>query len=238
MMRRLQDLQQRAQRLAQVAGEFAAAAPHQVEGADATGYVLVSLGSGGLPDDICVRARWQEHLHEDRLAAAVIEARSVAVRARQRLWIQQIDDSGLEQRRRDLQEGATPVVQAPAPSLGGRAHPDDPEFSERVIKALREARQHAVTSCPAPPAQGTDATCHVMLRLGPGGLIGCEIDPRWACNATADAISTALRTALRQALREYQSASPQPCEVDDLVQDALATFSFLARNRQFRGCRR
>ncbi|AEV86664.1 hypothetical protein ACWT_5647 [Actinoplanes sp. SE50] len=233
MARRLQQLQQRAQQLGKVASDLAAAAPQHVEGSDATGCVVATLGPDNLPADFRIQDRWHQRLEAEKLAPAVLAAYADAVKTKQRQWVGRLDQSGWWAQRRDAEAGWLVTEPAPAPK-GGRPQPDDPEFAEQIMKTLRNAREQASQQPPA-SAQGTDAQRNVTVRLGQGGFVGCDIDTRWARSSSGTAISGALRTALQQAKRELKPSSTTFGEVDALVADALATLSALTRTQQHRG---
>jgi DNA-binding protein YbaB len=234
MTHRLRQLQQRAERLGRVANDLAAAAPSRAEGSDPTGCVQVSVGSDSLPTDIRVRDRWQERLEAESLAEAVLDAYTDALRTKQRLWARQLDETGWWRQRHV--EGIRPAgAPLPAPA-GGRPRDGDPEFGEQILKAAQNARQQA-TQDPVQTAQGSDPGRHVTVRLGPGGLTTCDINPRWASNSSGTTLSSALTTALRRAKHDLASLPGSTGELDDLLRDSLATLSEVARNQPRRGDR-
>jgi DNA-binding protein YbaB len=223
----LQRLQQRADRMGRLAHELTAATPHRTEGCDATGRVVVVLDRDGLPEQIRVRDGWQQRLDSDRLGAAVVDAFRDAVQQAMHTWTDRLDDTRWWSRQQDLDETPDhdPTTSASSP-VNGRAR-DDLEFSEPILRALHATR-HSTGDQPI-VAEGVDGGRHVWVRLGSGGLVGCEIDPRWARDRDGSTISAALHRALSQARSAVAvpAETAPPSALDAALADAIATLAAL-----------
>jgi hypothetical protein len=231
LMQGLQQLQQRATQLSQLAGELASAAPARSEGYDATGRVLVELGPDGLPIEIRVRERWQERLEPDQLGAAILEAASDAGQSAIRTLAGRLDESRWWRRQRDAEKGAAiPDVEPRVkPPLG---HPKrDGEFNEQVMNALHASVRQASRPRSSVEVTGTDTGQHVAVTLTGGGIAECFIDPWWAPDRTGTAITEALATALRRALHELAAPAHPSADLDALIGDAVATLNAVVNQR-------
>lgn len=224
----LQRLQQRIAEVGRLARDMADGAPHHVEGSDATGWVRIVVGRGGLPTEIRVREGWQQRLYPDRLASAVTEAYSDAMQGAMRAWVSAVNGSGWWRCRATIDE----VIDAHT-AHGGQALPELPfghardvnDLAEEVMRQLQGAQPSQAAS-PA-SVEGHDEG-HVSIQLGPGGLTACTIAPDWAEHRDGAAISAALATALRRAVAAYPPSQPAGFEPDTLIGDALATLTCLA----------
>ncbi|SDT80898.1 hypothetical protein [Actinoplanes derwentensis] len=229
----LQRLHQQVDRLGVLAGELTAAIPQRSEGNDPTGAVSVVLGSAGLPLEIRVRGGWDRRIEPEALGAAVMGACNDAVRQAMRAWTDRLDDDRWWRRQRDAEDEpyAGPVPYALPP--GGRVQVDA-EFSEPILQALHTAGSRAGE----PPAsvEGRYDGRNVIVRLGAGGLAGCEIDPGWARRRDGATITAALGGALADARSQVAEPGRQaPTGVDAALHDALATLADLAGQVPNRG---
>ena len=224
----LQQLRQRIAEVGRLAREMAEGAPHHVEGSDATGWVRIVVGRGGLPHQIRVREGWQQRLEPEQLASAVIEANSDAMQRAMRAFVSAMDDGGWWGRRAAVDEMTDGY-----PAHGSQASPELPVGNARDVNDLAEEvmlKLHRVQTSPAAsPAsvEGHDEG-HVSIQLGPGGLTACTIAPDWAKHRAGAAISAALSTAVRRAVATYPPLQPAGAEPDTFLGDALATLSSLA----------
>jgi len=228
MVLRLQQLQEQAAQLGQLARDLAEVTPQRSQGSDATGYARVALGPDGLPIQISIRDGWQRRLEPERLGAAVLEANNDAIQHTMQAWTAQLDDSGWSSRA-DV-DAATGKVPAPAtaemstpPHGQGR---DVNELAEHVLSAL-QAAQRPPADAPA-PNEGADDGRHVTVQVGPGGLTACTVDPGWAARRDGGTISAALASALKRATATRPAVSSPGTEIDGLLGDALATLAALA----------
>ncbi|BCJ44840.1 hypothetical protein GCM10010168_16530 [Actinoplanes ianthinogenes] len=232
-------LQQRVEALGRLAQELGAATPQWSEGSDPTGWVHVVLGPNGLPAEIRVRDKWQQRLEPEQLGVAVMEAHREAVRQAMRVLTRRLDDTHWWSRERDLDEypedflGQSSPATSPSPLSGGRVH-NDVEYGEDVLKALQAVQRRADEVPPATKgAEGRDDGRHVVVRLGVGGMTGCEIEPRWARNCDGTRISTALAVALKRAKSEIDAPETNAgSDVDTLLSDALATLTAFTDQHQ------
>jgi len=228
MMRRLQQLQQQAAQLGQLARDLAAATPQQAEGQDRTGWVRITLDASGLPTEIRIRDGWQQRLEPERLGAAVLEANTDAVQRAMQTWTERLDDGNWWRHRADADEA---VDNDPEPVI---ANPDDlphgqeresTDLAEQALATLQAAQQQRADLPPS--ADGTDDGRHVTVRLEAGGMAECLIEPRWAAQRDGATISAALSTAVRRAAVKRSAESAPSAEIDTLVGDALATLAAL-----------
>jgi hypothetical protein len=234
----LHRLQQQADRLGSLAHELVTATPRQAEGCDTTGRVVVVLGRDGLPERVRVADGWQERLDPHRLGAAVVEAFGDAVQQAMRAWTRRLDDTRWWSRQQQSDEApdAGPRTGASPRSSGRVQH--DLEYSEPILRALHSSRQPG--SEPPPAADGADEAGHVTVRLGAGGLVGCEIAPRWARDRAGTTITAALDRALARARAALATPSgfEASAAVDAALADALATLEALTDQTLGRGDRR
>jgi len=223
MMRQLQQFQRRAEQLGQLAKDLSAATPQRSDGTDATGWVRVALGPDGFPVDIRIRDRWQERLEPERLGAAVVEANADAVQGATRAWADQLDDSGWWSHRADMDATADSGSDVTELPYGERRESTD--LTEEVLASLQAVQRQQPD--PAVPDSVMDVGRHITIQVGPGGLTGCTIDPRWAMHSDANSINAALSSALQRAAAK-RSATPRPgAEIDAMLGDALATLRSL-----------
>lgn len=231
----LQRLQPRADRMGRLAHELATATPHQTEGCDATGRVVVVLDRDGLPEQMRVRDGWQERLDSHQLGAAVMDAFSDAVHQAMRTWTDRLDGTRWWSRQQELEEAPDhSCTTSASPPVNGTAR-DDLEFSEPILRALHSAGHSSGDRQLV--AEGVDDGRHIRIRLGNGGLIGCEIDPRWARDRDGSTISAALHRALsraRSALGTPAQTAP-PSALDTALADAIATLTALTNPSPKRG---
>ncbi|MEU4564889.1 hypothetical protein AB0F72_41465 [Actinoplanes sp. NPDC023936] len=231
LMQCLQQLQQRATQLGQLAGELASAVPERSEGYDVSGRVLVVLGPDGLPTEIRVREGWQERLEPDQLGAAILDAASDAGQSAVRTLAGRLDESRWWRRQRDADEGVENPDEKPLvrPFLGRPQH--DGEFNEQIMNALHASVRQARQPCPSVEVTGTDTGQHVAVTLTGGGIAGCIIDPWWARDRTGSAITESVSTALRRALHDLAAPAHPSAELDALVGDALSTLNAVVQHR-------
>lgn len=97
----IRQLHQRAEQVGRLTGDLAAATPQRSEGTDVTGWVIVVLGSDGLPAEIRVRDGWHQRVDPDRLDAAVMDAHSDALRQAMRAFTRRLDDTSWWRRQKD-----------------------------------------------------------------------------------------------------------------------------------------
>jgi len=227
MIRQLQALQEQAERLSSLARGLSGAAPQQAEGVDATGQVTVVLDRSGRPVRIKVRDGWEQRLAAGRLGAAATDACAGAVAQAMRAWTQTLEQSRWQQQRNTFDHGRRhgtvgSVQSSPVPAGQPR---DVSELAEIVMARLQTISQ---PSLPEPaPAQGSDAGGQVIVRLEPGGTLGCSIDERWATGRSGDAITEALQTALNRARTQLAGPRTPAADVDRLIGDVLTTLDNL-----------
>jgi hypothetical protein len=234
----LHRLQQQADRIGRLAHELVTATPRQAEGCDTTGRVVVVLDHDGVPERIRVIDGWQERLDSHRLGAAAVEAFGDAVQQAMRTWTRRLDDTRWWSRQREPDEAPDAAPRAGAsPPVSGRVQ-HDLEYSEPILRALHSSRRPGNEQPPA--AEGADEAGYVTVRLGAGGLVGCEIEPRWARDRAGTTITAALDRALSRARTAL--ATPSRIEasaaVDTALADALATLEALTDQTPGRGDRR
>ncbi|WP_146164168.1 hypothetical protein [Pseudosporangium ferrugineum] len=221
-------LQQQAAQLSQLAQGLAAATPQRTEGSDATGWVRVSLGPDGAPTDIRVRDGWRQRIAPEALAAAVLDANRDAVRRAMESWIDALDQQRWWRRRADVDEFAGEAGQSDLPAPPHGLTRDVNDVAEEAITELQGAQRSA--SAPADQEhEGADDGRHVVVRVGQGGLLACDIVPRWAEREEGSAVSAALSVALKRA-RPEPPPPPSSSRADDLVADALATLLSMTAN--------
>jgi hypothetical protein len=225
---------QRVNRLQRLAGELTSAIPQQSEGSDLTGRVSVFIGPAGLPVEIRVHEGWERRLGPEELGAAVMDAYDDAVRRAMQAWTDHLDAARWWRRQRDAEEELD-VSSAPLPPLpmDGRVR-EDVQFSEPVLQALHAAGRRAGE--PTASAEAADEGGNIIVRLGAGGLTGCEISPGWARNRDGATVSAALVRALMNASRQVADARREPHSgLDTGLSDALATLSALSDHSPNRG---
>ncbi|MEV0902378.1 hypothetical protein [Actinoplanes sp. NPDC049802] len=230
-------LLQQAESLSRLASELTTAVPPRPEGNDPTGYVTVVLGLDGLPAEVRVRDGWHRRIEPEQLGAAVLAANNDAVRGAVRALTDSLDDGGWWRHVREAdedEEDADPrTARLPEPPAG-RAH-HDLDFNEQVLKTLQNVRQHVDVGA-QPSMEGSDDGRHVTVRLGAGGMTGCEIDPRWARDRDSGTVNAALARALTRARGDGGSKLwERVAETDALVNDALATLRSLTQSPPDRG---
>ena len=101
------------------------------------------------------------------------------------------------------------------------------DLAEEAISGLHGTQRSA--SLPTPEEhEGADDGRHVIVRVGPGGLSACEINPGWAERQHGPALSAALGVAVKRATASTRAApSPPNDNIGQLVGDALATLTSL-----------
>ncbi|GAA1608300.1 hypothetical protein [Actinoplanes couchii] len=232
----MQRLHQRADRFGRLAAGLTAAIPQRSEGCDPTGRVSVILDPAGLPVEITVRGGWEDRIEPEDLGAAVMGAYHDGVRQALRTWADRLDDEHWWRRQRDSEQATfdEPAVGRAIPS-SGRVR-DDAEFSEPVLRALHTAGDQPANAVES--TAGADSGDPVVIRLGPGALLGCEIDPNWARPRDGATITAALRTTLTSARHRVADAVPKPDPgVDAALHDAWATLAALTGDLPDRGDR-
>lgn len=220
-------LQQQAARLGRLAHNLAVAVPQRAEGRDATGWVRLLLDRDGTPTEIKVRDGWQHRVRPQRLADAVLDANTDAARQALQQWLTAVNDAGWRHGsnvENDAERTSLPTTELPS----GHARGSN-ELAEQATHRLREARTGQTST---PVAEGRDDGEHVTVRLAPGGLVGCTIEPDWAVHRDGVTISSALATALRRAV-ERRPAPPRG--QDSLIGDALANLISLTTPLSDRG---
>lgn len=233
----LQLLHQRVNRLRRLAGELTAAIPQQSEGSDSTGRVSVFIGPAGLPVEIRVHEGWERRLGPEELGAAVMDAYDDAVRRAMHAWAGRLDDTRWWRRQRDEEEEPD-ASSAPLPplSMDGRVRANV-QFSEPVLQALHAAGRRVGE--PTASTEASDDGGNTIIRLGAGGLTGCEISPDWARNREGATISAALARALMNASRQAAEVRRELHPGLDMgLVDALATLSALSDHSPNRGDQR
>lgn len=110
------------------------------------------------------------------------------------------------------------------PKLPAGQARESTELAEQALGALEAARRQS--SAPPAPVEGTDDDRHVTIEIGPAGLTGCTIDPRWAARRDGAAISAALSSALKCAAAKVPAPAPPSPGSNDLLGDALAGLAF------------
>ncbi|MFI2666695.1 hypothetical protein [Micromonospora carbonacea] len=222
----------------------AQAPPEEATGTDPSGAVQVKLGPDGLPTDIRVMSGWQPRVEPQDLGQAVLAAFQAAVAEGQRAWSEGFDGASwlaeaerVERRAEDRYEGEALAPLPPAPVYG---QPRDPlAMTEDVLKALQAVRTRGVQ--PPAPASGRNRERTVSITLSPGGLQGCEIEPRWAAREGAAGVNSGLSEALAQAHAVLRGQAAQgeaeAANLDALAREALATLASLT-NVDRRGERR
>lgn len=105
-IRDLEQLNQRAVALGRLLDDLDQAAPSHSEGTDRSGTVTAIYDARGLPEEIRVRAQWEERLNPAGFGAAVVEACESALRERGAAWSRALERSGWQDRSRRLDYGA------------------------------------------------------------------------------------------------------------------------------------
>lgn len=207
MLRDLELLSHRGERLRQLFADLGHVAPRHSQGSDRSGAVMVVLGADGLPDAIRVHPGWRERLRVGAFAAAVAEASALALQHRQAQWAQALDESGWQQRLDGLdRRGAAD----PGPGTSYRAAPRRPvgrvgyqslgDPAEDAIRRLDAVLSRGASARQAPPGgTGVNGEGTLAISLAPGGQVSCQADPRWVERQSPTALERALSAALASA---------------------------------------
>lgn len=195
-----------------------AAAPEETTASDDTGTVAVSVDRRGVPVGVRVADDWTRRTTADALGRAVLAAAGSAA-----AQLGQVMTAAL----RDAQAAGGAGADVPAvavPEFEGTPRPLD-ELAELAVARLGRTDQGAVD---APPTASGSAGPQVTVTLGPGGLVGCDVDERWAAHQTGIALSTALTQALADAGRALAEQDARRREQDTLLAEAFAHLRALA----------
>ncbi|ROP33721.1 hypothetical protein EDD30_6757 [Couchioplanes caeruleus] len=233
MMARLVELQAKVTQFGELAAQLASAIPKQTEGSDATGSVLVVLGSDGLPDSVTVRNGWHQRLQAADLGAAIMQANGDAVRRGMTEWTNHLDDTRRWQQQKTLDEDRPRVDPSDSGLPPAGVARESSELTEGVLEALHKVQQPA----PAVPhaVEGTDPGSQVTVTLGAAGPLSCAIDADWAATRDGESISSAVNTALRAARDAMPARHAPGADLDGLLGDALATLQAVTRPRPATG---
>lgn len=140
-IRDLKQLNQRAVALGRLLADLDQAAPSHSEGTDRSGAVTAIYDARGLPEEILVRARWEERLNPAGFGAAVVEACESALRERGAAWYRALERSGWQERVRRLDYGADgpgrfgPMGDGPGRFRGLDDHPGAADFGPGSVPA-------------------------------------------------------------------------------------------------------
>lgn len=208
--------------------------PNGARGTDPTGFVVVAVGSDGLPSRIEVDAGWQRHLAVDEIAPSVLLAFQQAVADASRAWSESLNTdtigtlTSLNRRGEAASEAPGRGSEAAMVQTQPIGDPRDPlRLTEDVLSALKVTRDQAAEA--SPTLTDWDRDRAVSITLATTGLQGCTISPPWAAREGSAGINAALSEALRQAragIEECAAARKSTTQtLDELAQQALATLA-------------
>ncbi|QZN84991.1 hypothetical protein [Cellulomonas sp. C5510] len=195
-----------------------AAAPEETTATDDSGAVAVAVDRRGRPVGVRVADDWNRRTTPEELGRAVLAAAGAASADLGRAMSEAL--RGGAARASD----ALPVEPVAVPVFEGTPRPLA-DLAELAVAQL----DGAATAQPATPATATgSAGAHVAVTLADAGLVGCDVDGRWAATQSGVALSTAVNQALGEAARALAALDQRRQEQDTVLAEAFAHLRALA----------
>ncbi|MBD3779619.1 MAG: hypothetical protein IE923_10190 [Micrococcales bacterium] len=195
-----------------------AAAPEETTATDDSGAVAVAVDRRGRPVGVRVADDWNRRTTPEELGRAVLAAAGAATADLGRAMSEALRaDAGAA-------ADALPAEPVAVPAFDGTPRPLT-ELAELAVAQL----SGAAAAEPAAPATATgSAGAHVTVTLAATGLVGCDVDPRWAAPQSGVALSTAVNQALGEAARALVALDGRRQEQDTVLAEAFAHLRALA----------
>lgn len=199
-----------------------AATPEETTASDDSGAVAVSVDRRGLPVGVRVADDWARRTTAEELGHAVLGAAGSAAAELGRAMTAALREAS-EAGGAEGAEGAEPQPVA-VPAFDGTPRP----LTDLAELAVTQLSRAATTPATAPATATGGVGTQVTVTLGAGGLVGCEVDPRWAAQQSGVALSTVLTQALGEAARALAAGDARRREQDTLLAEAFAHLRGLA----------
>lgn len=209
LLRELQELQQYAAGLQEVAVSMQAPAMRPLEREDHAGAFMVRLDEGGLPDRIQVASDWAHRVDPEDIGQAVLEAYGAAAGARMEAWAEHLQRSDWQQR--ILRTGADGAGQTPEqwPAQREGPPPSMDEVAEAAITALRSATISPAVATDRHDAPDVNAARRAVIALHQGRMTSCEVDASWARRQSSRSLAGVLGRALERARDDLQQGNQE-----------------------------